>query len=137
MEGSMRDWVRKYHLGMLLAEQEYEFGGNAHGPDLTFFRKEKIPLLDWDKRVQLFVPDLAIEIASPDDRHYDLIEKIRRYRRCGVEEVWLFTQSERQAEVFSARRNVIFFEDGEFDPAPLGGFSVPLRQLFDLVVVIG
>ena len=116
---------------MVISEQEYDFDGNAHGPDVTFFRKEKIPLLGWHRRVQLFVPDLAIEIASPNDRHYDLIQKIHRYRRCGVEEVWLFTQSERQAEVFSAHRNAIYFDDDTFDPAPLQGLSVPLRQLFD------
>ncbi len=132
LEGSIRSWVKEHDFGTVISEQEYDFGGNAHGPDITFFGKEKISLLDRKRRVQLFVPDLAIEIASPNDRHYDLIKKIRRYRRCGVAEVWLLTQSERQAEVFSASRNMIYFDDDAFDPGPLQGFSVPLRRLFDV-----
>ena len=50
---------------MVIAEQEYDFFGNAHGPDVSFFSKEKRAFLDMYKRVQRFVPDLAIEIASP------------------------------------------------------------------------
>ncbi|MDQ6665087.1 MAG: Uma2 family endonuclease [Acidobacteriota bacterium] len=125
-------WLERHNLGMLLPEQEYDFGGNAHGPDLTFFRTGKIPLINWKRRVQRFVPDLAIEIASPNDTYSSLMGKIRRYRACGVEEVWLFTHDPLQAEVFSAQRNVIYFENDVFNPATLEGLSIPLRQLFEL-----
>ncbi|MGI8991967.1 MAG: Uma2 family endonuclease [Bryobacteraceae bacterium] len=128
----MKAWAGKRNLGMVITEQEYDFGGNAHGPDVTFFRKEKLPLLQLKRRVQRFVPDLAIEIASPNDTYSSLMSKIRRYRACGVEEVWLFTHDPVQAEVFSARRNAIYFENDVFDPTPLEGFSIPLRDLFEL-----
>lgn len=128
----MKAWVKERDLGMVLTEQEYDFGGNAHGPDVTFFRKRKLPLIHWKRRVQRFVPDLAIEIASPNDTYSSLMQKVHHYRDCGVGEVWLFTYDPPQAEVFSAQRNVIYFENDLFDPAPLGGFSVPLRELFEL-----
>jgi Uma2 family endonuclease len=42
-------------------------------------------------RVQRFVPDLAIEIVSPDDMFEELATKAQRYRACGTQEVWMFS----------------------------------------------
>src|SRR4051794_29956629 len=52
------------NLGMVISEQGFDFGGNVYGPDVSFFRAQKVPLVAWRKRVQPFVPDLAVEIAS-------------------------------------------------------------------------
>src|SRR5205807_7876972 len=83
--------LETHRAGVVISEQEYDFLGNAHGPDVTFFRLEKKGLLNLQKRVQRFVPDLAIEIASPNDTYDSLIRKKERYRRAGTEEVWLIS----------------------------------------------
>src|SRR5690242_11823984 len=44
-------------LGRVITEQEFDFQGDAHGPDLSFFGNEKVALVDRRKRVQRFVPD--------------------------------------------------------------------------------
>src|SRR5258708_6471065 len=75
----LRPWVTERKLGMVVTEQEYDFLGNAHAPDVTFFGPEKLPLLDLDKRVQRFVPDLAIEIAGLSNTYEDLLHKKNRY----------------------------------------------------------
>src|SRR5215475_4655616 len=62
-----RPFVRKQRLGKILGEQEYDFDGNVHAPDVSFFGADKLPLVDRKKRVQRFVPDLAVEIVSPND----------------------------------------------------------------------
>src|SRR5579863_3420945 len=51
--------VEEQNLGKVIAEQEYDFDGNAHGPDVTFVSTAKMPLLDRKRRVQRLVPDLA------------------------------------------------------------------------------
>src|SRR5215510_8877823 len=56
--------VREHALGLVVNEQEYEFDGQAHGPDVTFIAAPKHEQFDNRLRVQRFVPDLAIEIAS-------------------------------------------------------------------------
>jgi hypothetical protein len=38
-------------LGLVIAEQEYDFFGNAHGPYVSFFSKERRALLDMYERV--------------------------------------------------------------------------------------
>ena len=65
--------VRERRLGRVFAEQEYDFEGNAHGPDVTFFGAAKEHLLDLERRVQRFVPDLAVEIVSPNDPFRTLV----------------------------------------------------------------
>src|SRR2546423_771919 len=57
-------WERERKFGMVIAEQEYDFLGNAHGPDVTFFGREKVPFLNRKKRVQLFAPPPANKIAE-------------------------------------------------------------------------
>src|SRR5580698_8123574 len=67
----VHNWLRDYliavllpfvtdrGLGRVMSEQEYDFEGNAHGPDVSFFLPAKAPLVNWKKRVQPFVPDLV------------------------------------------------------------------------------
>src|ERR1035438_8265050 len=64
----IRAHVRRDKLGVVVAEQEFEFGENAHGPDVAFIGLSKVGLLDPNRRVQLFVPDLAIEVVSNNDK---------------------------------------------------------------------
>src|SRR5437762_13670220 len=46
----LRPLVRSQKLGKVIAEQEYDFSGDAHGPDVSFFCVEKEPLVDRRKR---------------------------------------------------------------------------------------
>src|SRR5437660_7227150 len=89
LRGLLRDLTKKQPLGTVLDEQEYDFLGNAHAPDVSFFGPAKRPLLDPDKRVQRFVPDLAVEIASDTDSYDGLLLKKNRYLKAGTREVWL------------------------------------------------
>src|ERR1039458_4621942 len=37
----LRPFVRENQLGNVISEQEYDFDGNAHGPDVSFYNKSK------------------------------------------------------------------------------------------------
>jgi len=82
----MGSYVDEHKLGYIISEQEYDFDGDAYGPDISFFGPEKRKLYNGQLRVQRFVPDLVIEIASrgerletPDGKDRDLPE-LRRKR---------------------------------------------------------
>ena len=129
----LRPFVRANKLGRALTEQEYDFRGNAHGPDVSFFGLEKCKLYDRKRRVQRFVPDLAIEIVSQNDTFESLTKKARRYRDCGTAEVWILSIETSQAYLMSDRRNLILEEDGTFSPESIPGFSIRLAELFDQI----
>jgi Uma2 family endonuclease len=124
-------YVREQKLGRVLSEQEYQFDKNAHGPDVTFVVAAKTALFDGKKRVQRFVPDLAIEIVSQNDTFENLVGKARRYRKCGTREVWIFSIESREAYVYSENGRAILDEDGLFESSLIPGFSIRLGDLFD------
>jgi Uma2 family endonuclease len=89
--------VKAQGLGIIISEQEFDFDGNAHGPDIALIGAAKLHLLDHKRRVQPFVPDLAIEIVSVNDTFTNLAKKAVRYRNCGTKEVWVLAPDTRQA----------------------------------------
>jgi Uma2 family endonuclease len=111
VDGELVD-VRERRLGTVLAEQEYDFGGNAHGPDISFFSPAKEHLADEDRRVQPFVPDLAVEIVSKNDT---------------------FESIDRKAYFYSAAADRILRDTDNFESATIPGFRIRIADLFDQV----
>ncbi|SPF32029.1 conserved hypothetical protein [Candidatus Sulfopaludibacter sp. SbA4] len=126
-------YVREHKLGCIVAEQEYDFGGNAHGPDVSFFGPEKARLVEPKRRVQPFVPDLAIEVVSPSDKFESLLAKAQRYRRCGTKEVFIFSIQLRQVFVFSEHSTVALDETQDFRPEQIPGFSIRISDLLAMI----
>jgi Uma2 family endonuclease len=124
-------FVHERRLGTVIGEQEYDFNGNAHGPDISFFGLEKQPLLQLDKRVQRFVPDLAIEIVSANDTFQSLMRKKERYRSCGTKEVWIISPEDCEVLVYSDRGNRILNKDAELSTPLIPGFQIAVKRLFE------
>lgn len=124
-------YVEERNLGDVLSEQEYDFGGNAHGPDVSLVLRDRVPRLDSFLRVQPIVPDLAVEIASQNDRLETTMRKLKRYRDCGTREVWLLIISIRRALLFSGHGEFVLHENDDFRSDLIPGFSIRLKDLFD------
>jgi Uma2 family endonuclease len=91
----------------------------------------KTSLYDGKLRVQRFVPDLAIEIVSQNDKFDVLMKKGQRYRDCGVKEVWIFSIEMRETYVFSENQRVILDENQQFRSDLIPGFSIRIGDLLD------
>jgi Uma2 family endonuclease len=126
-------YVEDHKLGRVISEQDYDFDGNAHGPDVTFFCLDKVKLCNDKLRVQRFVPDLAIEIVSRDDTFEKVVGKAHRYRECGTKEVFILSIDSREAYVYSANGNMILGENGLFESSLIPGFSIRLGDLFNRI----
>jgi Uma2 family endonuclease len=123
-------WAEAQAAGMVIAEQEYDFLGNAHGPDVSFFGPEKQTLLDLYKRVQRFVPDLAIEVASASDTYDSLLRKKDRYRRAGTTEVWLISAENAEIAIYGPDRDRILHAGQTVSSEVLPGFEIAVNELF-------
>jgi len=131
LESLLRSHVEQHQLGIVVSEQEYDFGGNAHAPDVSFIGEPKRVLLNMKLRVQRFVPDLAIEIVSANDAFEMLAKKAQRYRQCGTQEVWIFSVETKQTFLYSERRRAILDENEDFRPEPIAGFAIRIGDLLD------
>jgi Uma2 family endonuclease len=122
--------VGERKLGKIISEQEFKFGDNAHGPDVSLIGSDKVPLIQ-RRRVQLFVPDLAIEIVSDNDSFISLMKKAERYRKCGTREVWVLSQETREAFVKSDERRALLSDQDFFESPQILGFRIRLGELFE------
>jgi Uma2 family endonuclease len=127
---AVREWIAKNNGGMAIAEQEYDFNGNAYGPDVSYFGAGKKALLDLDKRVQRFVPDLAIEIVSTNDTYTSLMRKKDRYRGAGASEVWLVSTDPIQIAIDAVAGTRVLRAGDTLTSDLLPGFALAVDDLF-------
>ena len=123
--------VEQGKLGEIISEQEFDYQGNAHAPDVCFVSAAKHSLLNPKLRVQRCVPDLAIEIVSENDKFEALMKKAVRYRRCGTKEVWVFSIENRVAFLLNENKRVILDENQQFRSSLIPGFSIRISDLLD------
>ena len=108
-------------------------GGNVRLPDVTFvargrFTGERVPEGFGD-----VVPDLAVEVLSPDDRARDVLDKVGEYLQAGVRLVWVIDPKRERAVAYRSLTDVTNI--GLDDPLDAGevvpGFRVKLREILE------
>jgi Uma2 family endonuclease len=108
----------------------------AFAPDAAFVRADRVPARnspEWDKAWRL-APDLAVEIASPNQFRPEMAEKSLRYLAAGVRLVWVVWPKHSQADVWRPGSNqpvaTLHIGDQLDGLEVLPGFSYPLARLF-------
>lgn len=104
-------------------------------PDVAFVSAEQWPLDrpipetgDWH-----VIPELAIEVASPNDNFSDAVGKIGEYFAHGVRETWQVIPEEQQVYVYTSPTDVrILAGDKSLETPLLPGLSIPLASVFAL-----
>jgi len=103
-------------------------------PDVGFVSAAKWPLdrllpasVDWQ-----IVPDLAIEVVSPNDQFEDVLAKMREYLRLGVQQVWIVLPNSSQIYIYDTPTQPrVLTADDELDGgALLPGLSLKVGSLF-------
>jgi Uma2 family endonuclease len=93
---------------------------------------------DLDKPVEregaaLYMPDLAVEIKSPDDTYKQMREKARFYLAHGTRMVWLVFPEKKLVEVYTPDEEQILTEgDSLTGGEVLPGFSLSVHAISDL-----
>lgn len=128
--------LRSHPVGRATVEALFILDDDANTrrrPDVAFVSSERWPLDrpipetgDWN-----VVPDLVVEVASPNDILADAVSKIGEYFAHGVREAWLVIPDEQQVYVYSAPTAVrILTHDQILESPLLPGLAIPLAQVF-------
>ena len=102
-------------------------------PDIGFISTDKLPL---DMRVRGYyqvVPDLVVEIASPNDTVTALYDKARMWLSHGVTLVWAVYLDTRTIDVhlLDSPTSTLTEDDVVDGGGVLPGFTLPVRDVFD------
>lgn len=109
---------------------------NARLPDVAYTSAERLlPLTKKGSVPQM--PDLCVEIQSPDDKPHEMREKAMFYLRNGARMVWLVYSKTRTIEVCTLNAEGVLQiqvvdESGELSGGEiLPGFTLPLSAIFE------
>jgi Uma2 family endonuclease len=103
-------------------------------PDVAFVSAEKWPVDqplpesgDWE-----MIPDLAVEVVSPNDIFQDVLAKMHEYFRFGVKQVWIVLPLDREIYFYDSPKDVRIVTDvEELDGGELlPGLRMPVGSLF-------
>ena len=108
-------------------------------PDVSFYTAERINAYrqinsDWREKPYLIIPDLVIEVVSPNDKASDLDEKIDIYLADGVRLVITIDPQRRKAALHTSEldhpiilKDDMILKGGDVLP----DFEIPLKKLFE------
>jgi Uma2 family endonuclease len=105
-------------------------------PDLMFFaaarwQKYIIDTADFEGKPFVLVPDLAVEVVSPNDLYTEIQDKVDRYLNDGVRLIWVIDSQRKRVTVYEGDHYTTLGQEmmlTEGDVIP--GLSLPLANLF-------
>lgn len=138
LQSRLAIYVEEHGLGQVTGPDEpYDFertGQKDTGllPDIGFYYASRDALIDPDKAYP-FAPDLAVEVASPQQYRPGMQAKARRYLAGGTALVWVVWPQRRQVDVWhpGASSPITLGMDGLLDGGDVvPGFTYPVAALF-------
>ena len=107
-------------------------GGNIRKPDVSFVAKERIA----EKRSSFIAfdgaPDLAVEVISPTDIWWEIMQKLDEYFSSGCRLVWLISPLDQRVLVYRHDQRSQILQVGDLldGEEVVPGFSMPVADLF-------
>ena len=135
---ALANFVKPRRLGRLMASDTgirlERDPDTVREPDIAFISAVKLPLSVRNRGYSDTVPDLVVEIVSPEDRLSVVNDKALMWRRYGVRLVWVVDPDKRTIEVHRDSGVMITLtEDDTLDgDVVLPGFRCAVRTVFDL-----
>jgi Uma2 family endonuclease len=128
----IKAYLRDHKIGRVAVEVRYrpaDDDANELLPDVSFTRDLDRPVTEVG--AVPYMPDLAVDIKSPDDTYKAMREKARYYLAKGTQLVWLVFPEKLIVEVYSLDDEGIFSErDTLTGGKVLPGFSLLVAQIF-------
>jgi Uma2 family endonuclease len=128
--------VRQHDLGIVLAaETGFKISSNpdtVRAPDAAFVRRERVEEVGEVEGYWPGVPDLAVEVVSPNDSYAGVEEKVSSWLEAGTRIVVVVEPRTKTVTVRSSRTEIRVLTEG--DVLDVGevvpGWSMPVADVF-------
>lgn len=138
ISGEIYLYLKKHKLGKgVTAETGFYTRGNkktVRAPDYAFIRREKLGGKPLPKGFLTIVPDLVVEVVSPNDEADEIEAKVQEWRDFGVTLVWIVYPKTRHVHVYTQgdiSPTVLTLEAALSGETVLPDFTLPLKTIFE------
>ena len=125
-------YVYENQLGRVYtSDTGFQIGDRVLMPDIAFVSAARLPE---DRRNAFAIPpDLAVEVVSPTDAQFRVVEKALTYLSAGTQLVWVIEPIAKTVTVYRSETNikVLTREDTLDGEDVVEGFSCKVSQLFE------
>ncbi len=125
-------YAKQNHRGRVGPEIRNRIPNDVHNsrqPDVSYFVDASRPIVERGPVAQM--PDLAIEVKSPDDTYKGMREKADYYLANGAQMVWLVMTEKKEIEVHRPGGFDVVTIDRELDgDVVLPGLHITVREVF-------
>jgi Uma2 family endonuclease len=125
------NYLRQNEIGQAAVEARHRPPDDPHNdriPDVSVVLGDK-PVAK--RGAENFIPDLCVEIQSPDDSPKQMLEKAMFYLANGARMVWLIYPQQRNVEVMTATYRELLTENDILKGGDvLPGFERPVKDIF-------
>jgi Uma2 family endonuclease len=131
----LREFVKSRGLGRVVFEVRYrvpEDEHNARIPDVSFTSKERLLPVVEEGAVPL-IPDLCVEVQSPNDSPRTMRDKAAYYLANGARLVWLAYPKKWMVEALYPNGEFDIFTDGDTlsGGEVVPGFTMAVKDVFE------
>lgn len=104
----------------------------VRAPDVAFVTRERVEAVGRTDKYWPGVPDLAVEVLSPDDRYPEVDEKVAGWLEAGCRMVIVVNPRRRAATIYRSPNDVrLLTENDALDGADIvPRWRLPLRDVF-------
>ena len=123
--------VEENQLGEVHVEATFQVGERGLKPDVAFVPTSR---LDGDENTGFPIPpDLAIEVVSPTDVQWRVVDKAFAYLNAGTRLVWVLDPRSKTVTVYRSENDMALLmrEDTLTGEDVVPGFTCPVSQLFE------
>jgi Uma2 family endonuclease len=124
--------VRQRKLGeIFIAGTTFRIGESGRKPDVAFVSQERIP--ENRRQASPIPPDLAIEVVSPSDTVYDVLEKVLEYLDAGTQIVWVIEPIFKTVTVYRSQNDIkiLTLNDTLTGEEVVEGFQCAVVEIFE------
>lgn len=128
-------WVNGSNAGYQCYEEAFpDDPDRVRKPDVSFISVDRLPSNAVPKAYCEIVPELAIEVISPNDRYHEVEEKVDEYLRAGVRLVWVVHPQKKTIRIHRANGTVqdLRLADELSGEEVIPGFRCPVSEVFRL-----
>ncbi|MEZ6126479.1 MAG: Uma2 family endonuclease [Planctomycetaceae bacterium] len=118
------------------------FGAGSDGsirirrPDVSFVSAGRMSQDEYESGYLQTVPDLAVEVVSPNDMADELDQKLEEYLQAGVKQVWIIHPRTQTVEIYTSDGHSVRLHAGDRLTADdlLPGFQCQVADVFPKLV---